>query len=81
MPKIQRGVLLCGCSRFRWCHRAGQAKDREQQQQVATAAAAAQDVKKRSTMKDKTKDKRAKGQAGISDTAKGYWKSEQVPCN
>lgn len=41
-------------------------------------SAAAAEAKKRPTMKDKTKDKRAKGQAGISDTAKGYWKSEQV---
>ena len=36
------------------------------------------EAKKRLTMRDKTKDKRAKGQAGISDTANGYWKSDQV---
>eukprot|EP00658_Telonema_sp_P-2_P007935 TRINITY_DN12961_c0_g1_i2.p1 TRINITY_DN12961_c0_g1~~TRINITY_DN12961_c0_g1_i2.p1 ORF type:complete len:165 (+),score=56.14 TRINITY_DN12961_c0_g1_i2:161-655(+) len=53
------------------------AAEKDERHAEQTRRVDAGDVKKRSTMKDKTKDKRARGQAGISGTANGYWKSEQ----
>eukprot|EP00656_Telonema_subtile_P018250 TRINITY_DN19842_c0_g1_i1.p1 TRINITY_DN19842_c0_g1~~TRINITY_DN19842_c0_g1_i1.p1 ORF type:complete len:191 (-),score=60.22 TRINITY_DN19842_c0_g1_i1:282-854(-) len=52
------------------------AQAEEQQAQVAQAATA-EKIQKRSTVKDKTKNKRALGQTGISGTANGHWKSDQ----
>jgi len=51
------------------------AKEKEKREMVTKADRT--EVKKRLTVRDQTKDKRAKGQTGISDTANGYWKSDQ----